>query len=279
MKKSVFTSKVGKVKKTFAVGIVGIMTMGLIGCGGTSVDKLDEIKEKGTLAVGLSADYAPYEFYINDNGQDKLVGFDIDLAKEIAKDLGVEVEFKEMEFDSLVTALPANKIDVIISGMNPDEKRKKAIDFSEIYYVSEHGILVRSEDADKYKTFSDLDGKKVGAQMGSTQEELAKEKIANADMKLLSNVNDLILELKTGKVDALVVEVPVAEMAVKANPELVLAEERFSDESGGNAVGIKKGSPKLVEAVNKTINRLMEDGTMDQFIIEATKLTDKKIEE
>ncbi|MGL5086057.1 MAG: transporter substrate-binding domain-containing protein [Clostridium sp.] len=269
-------------KKVCAVALVGIMTMGLAGCGTKKAeekkDMLDVIKENGKVVVGLSADYAPYEFNIMVDGKKEVVGFDIDLAKEIAKDLGVELEIKEMEFDALITALPAEKIDLIISGMNPDEKRKKAIDFSDIYYVSQHGILVRAADKDKYKSVDDLAGKAVGAQLGSTQEGIVKEKITNPDTHLLANVNDLILELKAGKIEALITEVPVAQMAIKANPELALAEQKFEDESGGNAVGIKKDSPKLVEAINKTIKRLIEDGSMDKFIKDAFKLTDKKVD-
>lgn len=267
-------------KKVFATAVVGVMTMGLIGCGGTAnKDMLDVIKENGKVVVGLSGDYAPYEFHILENGEDKLVGFDIALANAIAKDLGVELEINEMEFDSLITALPAGKIDLIISGMNPDEERKKAVDFSEIYYFSEHGILVRAEDKDKYKTVKDLAGKKIGAQLGSTQADLAQEKIKDADMQLIANVNDLILELKTGKIDALVIEAPVGEIAVKSNPDLAMSEQRFTEETGGNAVGIKKNSPELVAEINKTIKKLMEDGTMDQFISDAFSLTDKEVTE
>ncbi|MEG2869163.1 MAG: transporter substrate-binding domain-containing protein [Terrisporobacter sp.] len=275
--------KGNKIKKIFTGALVGVMAMGLIGCGGKNEaadkDMLDVIKENGKVVVGLSGDYAPYEFHIKENGEDKLVGFDIDLANAIADDLGVKLEIAEMEFDSLITALPAGKIDLIISGMNPDEKRKQAVDFSEIYYVSEHGILVRAEDTDKYKTVADLAGKKVGAQLGSTQADLAEAKIENVDMQLLSNVNDLILELKTGKIEALVIEAPVGKISIKSNPDLAMAEQIFTDESGGNAVGIKKGSPKLVEEVNKTIKRLMDDGTMDKFISDAIKITDKEVTE
>lgn len=275
--------KGNKIKKIFTGALVGVMAMGLIGCGGKNEaadkDMLDVIKENGKVVVGLSGDYAPYEFHIKENGEDKLVGFDIDLANAIADDLGVKLEIAEMEFDSLITALPAGKIDLIISGMNPDEKRKQAVDFSEIYYVSEHGILVRAEDTDKYKTVADLAGKKVGAQLGSTQADLAEAKIENVDMQLLSNVNDLILELKTGKIEALVIEAPVGKISIKSNPDLAMAEQIFTDESGGNAVGIKKGSPKLVEEVNKTIKRLMDDGTMDKFISDAIGITDKEVTE
>lgn len=275
--------KGNKMKKVFVGALVGVMTMGLIGCGGkedtAEKDMLDVIKENGKVVVGLSGDYAPYEFHIMEDGKDKLVGFDIDLANAIADDLGVKLEINEMEFDSLITSLPAGKIDLIISGMNPDEKRKQAVDFSEIYYVSEHGILVRAEDADKYKTVADLAGKKVGAQLGSTQADLAQAEIESPDMQLLANVNDLILELKTGKIEALVIEAPVGEIAIKSNPDLAITEQRFTEDSGGNAVGIKKGSPKLVAEVNKTIKKLMDDGTMDKFISDAVSLTDKKIEE
>lgn len=274
--------KKGLIKKILVSGLVSIMALGLVSCGTNdkgSESVLESIKEKGKVVVGLSADYAPYEFHIIENGQDKIVGFDVNLAEEIAKDLGVELEIKEMEFDSLITALPAGKVDLVISGMNPTEKRAETVDFSEIYYTSQHGILVRAEDADKYKNFEDLNGKKVGAQLGSTQAELAGELIKDADLQLLSNVNNLIIELKTGKVDAIVMELPVAQLAVQNNPELAVGEEVYEEESGGNAVAIKKGNEDLVEEVNKVIEKLTSDGTMDKFIQEAIELSSQAVEE
>ena len=118
--------KKGLIKKFIITGLVTVMSLGLAACGSSnkkSESVMDSIKEKNKVVVGLSADYAPYEFHIIENGQDKIVGFDVNLAEEIAKDLGVELEIKEMEFDSLITALPAGKIDLIISGMNPTPKR------------------------------------------------------------------------------------------------------------------------------------------------------------
>ena len=274
--------KKGLIKKILVSGLVSVMALGLVSCGTDgkeSASVLDSIKEKGKVVVGLSADYAPYEFHIIEDGQDKIVGFDVNLAEEIAKDLGVELEIKEMEFDSLITALPAGKIDLVISGMNPTEKRAETVDFSEVYYTSQHGILVRAEDADKYKNFQDLNGKKVGAQLGSTQAELAGELIKDADLQLLSNVNNLIIELKTGKVDAIVMELPVAQLAVQNNPELAVGEEVYEEESGGNAVAIKKGNEDLVEEVNKVIEKLTSDGTMDKFIQEAIELSSQAVEE
>ena len=97
-------------------------------------DALSTIKDNKKVIVGLSADYAPYEFHAMVDGKDQTVGFDVDLAKEVAKDMGVELELKEMDFDALIGALKAGQIDMIISGMNPDDERKKQIDFSDIYY-------------------------------------------------------------------------------------------------------------------------------------------------
>lgn len=237
--------KKGIIKKIALTGLISMMAFGFVGCGNNAEkaennNVLNSIKESGKLVVGLSADYAPYEFHVIEDGQDKIVGFDVSLAEEIADELDVELEIKEMDFDALITALPAGKIDLIISGMNPTEKRKKAVDFSEIYYTANHGILVKAEDVDKYTDFSDLDGLKVGAQLGSTQAELASTLIKDANLQLLSNVNNLILELKSGKVDAVVMEVGVAQMAVKNNPELAVGKPVYEETDSGNAIAIAK---------------------------------------
>lgn len=273
--------KKGLMKKVIAAVMLGVMTMGFVGCGASSnkasdnnsTDLLETIQEKGKLVVGMSADYAPYEFhYIDENGKDVIGGFDVDIANEIASALGVELVIQEMDFDALVSALPAGKVDVVISGMNPTEERAKVVDFSDIYYNSQHGILVRTEDADKYKTFADLEGAKVGAQLGSTQEQIAKAEIPNADLQLLANVNNLILELKSGKVDAIVMEKPVAEMAVKNNPDLAVGEPTYEEKTGGNAVGVAKNNPELLAKINEVINELNESGKMDDYILKANEL-------
>lgn len=273
--------KKGLIKKVLVSALLGIMTMGLVGCGSADNKEISEnkndllktIQEKGKVVVGMSADYAPYEFhYIDESGKDVIGGFDVDIANEIAKKIGVELAIQEMDFDALVAALPAGKIDLVISGMNPTEERAKVVDFSEIYYNSKHGVLVRAEDVDKYKTFADLEGAKVGAQLGSTQEQIAKSEIPNADLQLLANVNNLILELKSGKFDAIVMEKPVAEMAVKTNPELAVGEPTYEEKTGGNAVGIAKGNEELLAKVNEVIKELNETGKMDDYILKANEL-------
>lgn len=272
--------KKGLMKKIIATAVLGIMTMGLAGCGSSNdknsaskTDLLEKIQKNGKLVVGMSADYAPYEFhYIDENGKDVIGGFDVDIANEIANKIGVNLVIQEMDFDALVSALPAEKVDLVISGMNPTEERAKVVDFSEVYYNSKHGILVRAEDADKYQTFADLEGAKVGVQLGSTQEKIAKTEIPNVNLQQLSNINNLILELKAGKVDAIVMEKPVAEMAVKSNPELAVGKPIYEEQTGGNAVGIAKNNPQLLAKVNEVITELNESGKMDEYIAKANEL-------
>ena len=272
--------KKGLMKKIIATAVLGIMTMWLAGCGSSNdknsaskTDLLEKIQKNGKLVVGMSADYAPYEFhYIDENGKDVIGGFDVDIANEIANKIGVNLVIQEMDFDALVSALPAGKVDLVISGMNPTEERAKVVDFSEVYYNSKHGILVRAEDADKYQTFADLEGAKVGVQLGSTQEKIAKTEIPNVNLQQLSNINNLILELKAGKVDAIVMEKPVAEMAVKSNPELAVGKPIYEEQTGGNAVGIAKNNPQLLAKVNEVITELNESGKMDEYIEKANEL-------
>lgn len=272
--------KKGLMKKIIATAVLGIMTMGLAGCGSSNdknsaskTDLLEKIQKNGKLVVGMSADYVPYEFhYIDENGKDVIGGFDVDIANEIANKIGVNLVIQEMDFDALVSALPAEKVDLVISGMNPTEERAKVVDFSEVYYNSKHGILVRAEDADKYQTFADLEGAKVGVQLGSTQEKIAKTEIPNVNLQQLSNINNLILELKAGKVDAIVMEKPVAEMAVKSNPELAVGKPTYEEQTGGNAVGIAKNNPQLLAKVNEVITELNESGKMDEYIEKANEL-------
>ena len=120
------------------------------------------------------------------------------------------------------------------------EERKKEIDFSDIYYQSQHSVLVRADEKDKYKNLSDLDGKKIGVQLGTTQQDFVEENIKYSDLQILSKVPKLVLELKTEKIDALVTEAPVVSSAIKNNPELVLSDIKIETDDTGNAVVIIK---------------------------------------
>jgi arginine/lysine/histidine transporter system substrate-binding protein len=231
---------------------------------------------KGTLTIGTSADYPPYEFHKEVNGKDTIVGFDIMIAEEIAKDLGVKIEIKDMKFDGLLAGLQGNKIDMVIAGMNPTAERAKEVNFSKVYYTAVQAVMVRAEDKDKLKSFADLSGKKVGVQKATTQEKIAQEQIEGAEIKSLGKITDLVLALKSKNVDALVVEFPVAEAYADKNTDITVSGMKFSEETSqkGSAVAISKGNEELLNSVNKTLDRLIKEDKISKFVADANSMAD-----
>ena len=253
------------------------------GCARKAADtRLDSIKKAGKIILGTSADYPPYEFHAQIDGKDTVVGFDIALAREVAKDLGVELEIKDMDFDGLLAALASGNVDMVISGMTPTDERKQNVDFTEIYYFAEHGVLIRKADEAKYgESVESLKDAMVGAQRGAIQVSLAKTRIKGVvedkaeephpQVKELGKLPDLVMELKNSKVEAIVAELPVAKAYLGANADLALATYTFKDAEGGSAVACKKGEAALVEAINKTVARLKADGSIERFVSEASE--------
>ncbi|NRT72126.1 transporter substrate-binding domain-containing protein [Clostridium beijerinckii] len=276
-------------KKLAAILAIGTLTLGLIGCGSSNAAgakdagketsseggiTVESIKSKGKLVVGTSADYPPYEFHKEIDGKDTIVGFDTDVAKEIAKDLGVELEIKDMDFDGLLVAEQAGKVDLVIAGMNPTDERKENVDFSDIYYKADNGFIVRKGEEDSIKSIGDLKGKKVGVQKGSIQEAYAQENFKDSELKSLAKVTDLILDLDSKKIDAILVNLPVAQINCSKNEKLGVSPFIVKDMEIGSAVAMKKGSSELQVSVNNTIKRLKDENKIDEFAIEANKLVD-----
>ena len=120
----------------------------------------EKIKKRGELRVGLSADYAPYEFEHNVNGKTKYAGIDIELAKKIAKDNNLKLKIVNMQFDSLLGAIKTGKIDLIISGMTPTPEREKEVDFSNPYMTVTQKMIIKKANEDKLKTLDDFTNKR-----------------------------------------------------------------------------------------------------------------------
>ena len=281
--------KKGLLKKMIAFVAVSAIAISAIGCGsgsktegekteGAAVEQkadggnLDDIKSKGKLVVGTSADYPPYEFHAMTDGKDEIVGFDIDIAKEVAKDLGVELEIKDMDFDGLLVALQAGKVDMVFAGMTPTDERKENADFSDIYYTATHRFILRSGEEGSVKSFDDLKDKKIGVQKGSIQEGIAKDNFDAANIKSLAKVTDLVLDLKNKKVDAILIEEGVAKINCDKNSDIAISDFVVKDEDGGAAIALKKGSTELQTEVNKTISKLKEEDKITQFVSDANDL-------
>lgn len=231
--------------------------------------KWEKIKERGELRVGLSADYAPMEFEHTVNGKTEYAGVDIDLAKKIAKDNNLKLKIVNMSFDSLLGALKTGKIDIIISGMTSTPERKKQVDFSDSYMMTKNIMLVKKDKVNDYKDIKDFNNKKVGAQKGTEQEKIAQTEIENASITSLRRLPDVILALKSGKVEGVVVEKPVAEAYLKQNPKLGISNVKFNEEEKDTVIAVPKDSPKLLSQINKTIKEVKDKGLIDKYMTNA----------
>ena len=134
----------------------------------SSTPNVDAIKKAGVLVVGTSADYPPYEFHTEIDGKDTIVGFDIAIAQYFADQMGVELKVVDMSFNSLLISLAKGDFDLVMAGMTPNEERKKAVDFTDVFYRNKQIVLIRTEDADKFQTMEDLVGHKGAVQTPMT---------------------------------------------------------------------------------------------------------------
>ena len=285
-----------KLKKLLATGLAAIMVMGLVGCSSSKgssssassdasssaakTEKLQQIKDAGVLKVGTSAEYSPYEFHKVVDGEDKIVGFDDFVVQEIAKDMGVKVEYEDMDFDGLLGALQADKVDIVLAGMTPDEKRKKSVDFSDIYYTNSNVCIVAKGKEDTIKKSEDLKDLKVGVQKGTTQADYVTNTLGISDATQLKKIKDLMLELQNGKIDVIVTGKAVAEINVKKYDNIAIGNTTVGDEVAETAAAaIKKSgngvdNTSFVKSVNDTIKRLQDSGDMDKYMQEALKLAE-----
>jgi polar amino acid transport system substrate-binding protein len=274
----------GKFTKISALILTAFFTIGLAGCAKKEANvptstakaetKVDQIKKAGKIVLGTSPDYPPYEFIKEVDGKSTVVGFDIEIAKEIAKDLGVKLEIKEMDFKGLLGALQAGNIDFVLAGMTPDEERKQSVDFSNVYYAAVQKIVIRAVDKDILTSIESLKGKGIGVQKGAIQEKIAAEQLPGSEAKALGKITDIALALQTKKVDAAIIEGPVANSYANANKDLMVSNIALKTEDAGSAVAVKKGNKELVDEVNKTLDRLAKDKAIEKLVSDAITLSE-----
>jgi ABC-type amino acid transport substrate-binding protein len=255
-------------KKWFSLLLSSILLIGLLSACGTSeksAEKQSGGEEKKVLKMGTSADYAPFE-YIDTAKGDEIIGFDIDLAKMIAEELGYEFEIVDMDFTGLIPALQSGKVDFVLAGMTPTEDRKKNVDFSDVYYVAKNMIVTKK--GSDIKTVEDLKGKTVGVQTGSIQEGEAKDLAKTIEMKIESRnrIPELIQEINAGRFDAAIIEDTVAKGYIKnSNGKLEGNTIPTNEEEAGSAIAFPKGS-KLRDEFNKVLQEKMKNGEVDKLI-------------
>ena len=229
---------------------------------------LDAIRERGQLILGTESTYPPFEFIVIENGQSVGAGFDVMLAQKIAEKLGVTLVTSEMAFDSLIPAIQAGTIDIAAS-MTPTDERKQAVDFSENYYETSNVFLVRKSEEGNFTSAESFDGKTIGAQVGTAQNDLVVNDMTNAQSLLLPKVTTLVQELKTGNIDAICMEKPAGDIYAAAYPDLVIADYVVADAAGGVAFPAAKGQDDLIAFINETIEELKASGELEKLYQEA----------
>jgi arginine/lysine/histidine transporter system substrate-binding protein len=237
--------------------------------------KLDKIKKAGRIIIGTSADYPPYEFRLLPEIEDDIVGIDIDIAEAIAKDLNVKLQINNVVFNNLFNELNNEKIDLILAGLSPTENRKKIVDFSIPYYQAIQNMVIRAKDKEKIKLLEDLRGKTVGTQTGSIQEDMARNLIIGATFITRPGIQQLIDELAQGKLDAVILEKPVADAYVFKNKNFLNLECNSDRTPLGSAVAVKKGDADLLARVNQILESLIKENKINQFVQDAKVFTDK----
>lgn len=228
---------------------------------------LSSIKEKGKIVLGTSADYPPYEWHMISGKEDIITGVDIEIAKAVAEDLGVELEIRDMQFNGLFPSLNAGDIDMIIAGMVADEERMKAADFTEPYFEQGQVLLIRKADKDKYKDIKDLSGKKIGTQLGSTQQEFATEHF-NGKIIAIPNNNDLIMELKNKSLDAVFMPELAAKQFDNLNSEIIISDINNIENEGGSSIAVKKGNTELLNSLNESVKKMKQSDTINKWFID-----------
>lgn len=231
--------------------------------------KMDEIKAEGVLVLGTSADYPPYEFHTEIDGVDTIVGFDISIAQYFADSLGVELKVVDMPFTSLLVGLSNGEFDLVMAGLTPSEERKQSVDFTDTIFNNTQIVMIRQEDAEKYTTTEDLAGKTVGAQTGTVQMDLAASVAGEENVVGLTRFQDLIMELKAGKLEAIFANNLVSTAYVSANPDLLVQDIGIDYEDPGFAGAVQKGNEEFVAYLNELIAEMQEQGLIQQYVAEA----------
>ncbi len=241
------------------------------------ISKLEKIKASGKLVVGTSADYPPYEFHLLSDEDGELVGIDIDIAKVIASELGVQLEIKDLIFSRIFKTLETGQIDMAIAGLSPTEERQKVASFSDVYYQAIQCVIIRKDNSERIKTIEDLRGKKVGVQKDTLQEDMAKGQIHGAEFDVRETIEELIIILDKGLVDGIILEKPVGDSYVHRNKNFTsLRCEEKLDNMLGSAIAVKKGDDDLLKEINRILAKLIKEGKIDEFVESAKMLSNKR---
>lgn len=224
----------------------------LVGCG----------KNNNEIVMVTEAGFAPYEYY--DSGE--IVGVDIDIAREIAKEMGKKLVIKDVSFDSIINEVKTGKADFGAAGISYSEERAEEVDFSINYSVSKQIVIVK--DNSSITNINDIGNKKIAVQLGSIADTYVTDNYKNADIVRQKKYLAVIEDLKSDKVDAVVMDELPAKEIINSNSGLKILDGSLTNDSYGMIV--KKGNSEMLSVINKVLDRLIQEGKIEQFVINHT---------
>ena len=247
-------------KKIICLILAVCMTACLFaGCAGQPAGISSDTDAKETLTMGTNATFPPYEF-VDDNGQ--IAGIDAEIAKAVADKLGMNLEIKDMEFDSLIPAVQGGSVDIVFAGMTVTDERKESVNFSDSYATGVQVIIVK--EGSDIATADDLEGKTIGVQSGTTGDIYCTDDYGQENVKQFSNGALAVAALVNGQIDCVVIDNEPAKAYVESNPGLKILDTSYAEED--YAIGMNKGNTALLEAVNAALEELKADGTLQAIV-------------
>ncbi len=249
-------------KKFLTAFLVAFTGLFLAACQNTKTENnaSNEANTTLTLKVGTAPNYKPFNY----KQDSKLTGFDTDLVEEIAQKNGIEIVWVETNFDGLIPALKAGKIDMIASAMSATDERRQSVDFTKPYYMSKN-LYIKLKNNEALQTKTDLEGKKIGVQLGTLQENTAKT-IKDAQIQSNKDLNIAVLALKNNKIDAIVADEDTAKGFLAENPDLVSFYQETDGGEGFSFAFDKDKQKEVIEIFNEGIDEAKASGFYDNLI-------------
>ena len=241
-------------KKTIIVIALIITTLALTGC---------SKKNDNEIVMATEAGFAPYEYY--ENGE--IVGVDIEIANEIANALGKKLIVKDIAFDSIINELKSGKADFALAGMSITEERLKEVDFSIQYTTSRQVVIVKKNSS--INSINNIYDKKIAVQLGSVADLYLSENNPNTELVRQKKYLSMVEDLKSDKIDLIVMDKLPAEQIVASSNELKILEGSIFEDSYG--IAVKKGNTELLSTINNVLNKLMSENKIDEYIVKYSK--------
>lgn len=247
-------------KKLFVYGVLCCLVFSFVVFTGCNETQETGLVDKQELVMGTNADFPPFEFRNEDNEVD---GFDVDIAKAIAEALGKELVIEDMEFGGLTQALNSKRIDMAIAGMTITDKRKEEVNFSDPYHFAGQTVVVL-EDEEEIQGVDDLEGKIIAVQLGTTGDLEAHDRFPAENIRQYNKINEGFLDLANGRVEAIIIDVPVAERYIEIKGGCKTVGGVFTEEYFG--IAVSKENAELLEEINAVLADLKNSGKFDEFI-------------